>query len=105
MSEWLVVAVLAAIGWLWWDSLRKRELAVAAARGTCRQAGVQLLDDTVAQKVLRLARDADSRMRLYREFGFEYTDTGDNRLPGRVYLLGGKVLEVNLLITDGGRDA
>ncbi len=98
-TEWLVVALLAAIGWLWWDGLKKREQAIAAARGSCRQAGVQLLDDTVSQKVLRLRRDDDRRVRLYREFGFEYTDTGDNRLPGRVYLLGERVLEVNLLIT------
>ncbi|MCU0840494.1 MAG: DUF3301 domain-containing protein [Thiobacillaceae bacterium] len=98
-QEWLVVAGLIAVGWLWWDGLQKRELALVAARRTCERAGVQLLDETVTVKRFRLRRDEDQRMRLYREYGFEYSDNGDNRLPGRVFLLGARILEVNLIIT------
>lgn len=98
-GEWLAVAGLLALGWLWWDGLRKRELAILSARRVCAQAGVQLLDETVAMKVLRARRDERQQLRLYREYAFEYSDTGDNRLPGRVYLLGDRVLDVSLVLT------
>lgn len=97
-SEWLATGGLLLLGWLWWDGLKKRELAVRAARRVCERAGVQLLDETVIIKRMRLRRDDGQRLRLYREYGFEYSDTGDNRLPGRVYLLGDRVLDVNLVI-------
>lgn len=94
---WLAL-LLAGLGWLWWDGLNKRELAIRAARAVCRQAGVQLLDDTVALKHFGLARDDNQQVRLRREFFFEYSDTGNNRLPGYVYLLGGRVLNANLIL-------
>lgn len=97
-GEWLATGGLLVLGWLWWDGLKKRELAVKAARRVCDQAGVQLLDETVSMKLMRLRRDARQQIHLYREYGFEYSDTGDNRLPGRVYLLGDRVLDVNLVI-------
>jgi hypothetical protein len=97
-AEWLATGALLGLGWLWWDGLKKRELAVKAARRVCDQAGVQLLDETVAMRRMRLRRDARQQVRLYREYGFEYSDTGNNRLPGRVYLLGDQVLDVNLVI-------
>lgn len=97
-GELLLAAALAGLGWLWWDGLNKRELAIRAARAVCQQAGVQLLDETVALKHLGLARDEDRRMRIRREFFFEYSDTGNNRLPGYVYLLGGRVLSANLIL-------
>ncbi len=101
-GEWLAVGGLLTLGWLWWDGLQKRELAVAAARRVCAQAGVQLLDETVALRRMRLKRDAGRGYRLYREYGFEYSDTGDNRLPGRIHLLGEQVLDVQLVLPAAG---
>ncbi|MFZ5482782.1 MAG: DUF3301 domain-containing protein [Pseudomonadota bacterium] len=93
-----LVGLLLAVGWFWWEELNKRELAVKAARTVCRQAGVQLLDDSVALKLLRPARDDQQRLRWRREYFFEYSDTGNNRLPGYVLLLGGQVLHANLIV-------
>lgn len=101
-AEWLVVGGLLVLGGLWWDGLKTRELAIQAARRVCQQAGVQLLDETVSLRRLRLRRDDRQQLRLYREYAFEYSDTGDNRLPGRVYLLGGIVLDVNLVVMRHG---
>lgn len=99
MSLELVLAgVLMALGWFWWDGLNKRELAIRSARAVCQRAGVQLLDETVALKHLGLGRDENQRMRFRREFFFEYSDTGNNRLPGYVYLLGSRVLSANLIV-------
>lgn len=95
--EGLLLAVLAGLGWFWWDGLQKRELAVQAARRTCEQAGVQFLDETVSLKKMALRRDGDQRARVYREFAFEYSSVGDDRQAGRVYLLGTRVLSADLI--------
>lgn len=97
--EMVGIALLLGGGWFWWDGIKKRELAVQAARIVCQRAGVQLLDDTVALDTLRLGRDENQRVRISRDFRFEYSDTGDNRMPGRVLLLGDRVLDIQLIQT------
>ncbi len=77
--------------WFWLDSLKAREIGVAAAKEACEDEGLQFLDDTVAGRSLRFARDADGRLRLRRVFAFEYSDNGDNRRAGSITLLGHEV--------------
>jgi hypothetical protein len=96
-AEWLLLASLAALAWFWWDSLQKRELAVRAARAVCERAGVQFLDDSVAVSRMKLKRDSNQRARIYREFSFDYSNVGDDRQAGRVYLLGEVVLSADLI--------
>lgn len=96
--EWGLTGLLVLAGWLWWDGLNKRELAVKAARNLCQRIGCQFLDDSVSLKQMRLERDGDQRVRIQRLFGFEYSDTGNNRLPGYVYLLGDRVIDINMVI-------
>jgi hypothetical protein len=91
LLELLVLALLGAAVWLWLDSLKAREIGVKAAEAACADEGLQFLDDTVAIRSLRLMRDDDGRLRLRRVYGFEYSDTGDNRRPGTVTLLGQRV--------------
>ena len=95
----LVIAVCLG-GWLWLDSLKAREAAVSAAREACRVEGLLLLDDTVAISSVKLARGDDGRIRLQRAYMFEYSDTGNNRLPGSVVLLGRKVVLFNVGLRD-----
>ena len=93
---WLLV-LFGGLGWFWWDSLKKREIAVRAARQVCTQAGVQFLDDSVALRRMRLRRDDNQRARIFREFAFDYSSVGDDRQAGRVYLLGDQVLSADLI--------
>lgn len=95
--EVALLLIFGALGWFWWDSLQKRELAVRAARMVCERAGVQFLDESVALRRMALRRDGEQRARLYREFAFEYSLQGDDRQPGRVYLLGVRLLSADLL--------
>jgi hypothetical protein len=87
---------LAAAGWLWMDSLKARETAVAAAKAACRAERLLLLDDTVAITRISLGRDDDSVLHLRRLYGFEYSDTGDDRRAGSVLMLGGQVRVIRL---------
>lgn len=91
LAEVLGLLALCAGVWLWLDSIKVREVGVGAARHACRQEGVQLLDDTVVFRSLRLARDGDGRLKLQRVYDFEYSSTGNNRFRGSVMLLGQEV--------------
>jgi hypothetical protein len=83
----LLIAALAA-AWFWLDSLHARDVAVAAGKQAADRYGLQFLDDTVAFAKLWAARDADGRMRFQRTYHFEVSDTGADRLPCRIVLLG-----------------
>ena len=56
----------------------------------------------VAIRSLRPTRDADGRLRLLREYGFEFSDTGNDRRTGRIILIGQDVemlqLQPNLYV-------
>lgn len=95
--EWVLFAVLGSLAWQWWDGLQKRELALQAAQRACAQAGVQFLDASVALRKLALRRDENLRARFYREYAFEYSASGEDRQPGRVYMLGARVLSTSLI--------
>ena len=87
----IALVTLALLGWLWYDSMRAREHAVAAGASACVREGLQLLDETVECVSLRPARNAAGRLVLRRMYRFEFSDTGDNRRSGSVVMLGGEV--------------
>ena len=87
---------LAAAGWLWYDSLRAREMAVAATRAACTSENLLLLDDTVAIRRISLGRDANGVLRLRRIYDFEYSDTGNDRSAGRIAMHGHRVRRIEL---------
>ena len=96
MWESAAILLIIAGGWLWIDSLRARERALAAGRGACARYGVQLLDETVQFAKLRLARDGEGRLCLRRTYSFEFSDTGDNRRHGAIVMLGGELQDMQL---------
>jgi len=92
----LVLLLIAALAWLWFDSLKSREIAVLEARAACNSEDLLLLDDTVAIQRLGVGRDGESILRLRRVYGFEYSNTGNYRWTGSLVMLGERVLVVNL---------
>jgi hypothetical protein len=86
--EFLGVVALIGIGWAWHASLAAREFANRIAADTCTQAGVQLLDGTVAMLKLALARSDDGRLVLRRTYVFDYSEDGYGRRRGFVVLTG-----------------
>lgn len=83
-----LLILLAGVALYLIDSLRAREIAVATAREACAEEGLQFLDDSVVRRRLRLVRDSHGRLGLERTFTFEYSDNGNNRLPGWVVVAG-----------------
>ena len=98
MTELILLAVFAALGWLWWDSMQAREAAVRAARTACTAEGLQFLDDTVGIASVKPARNADGRLLLQRAYDVEFSDTGDNRIRGSIVTLGRRVILLNIML-------
>ncbi|HJV24274.1 MAG TPA: DUF3301 domain-containing protein [Aromatoleum sp.] len=98
MSFWELLSVMALVlvGWYWLDSIRTREIGVQAAKAACQREGVQLLDDTVATRSLRIARDDNGRACLQRVYEFEYSNSGNDRQAGSVMLRGREVVMLDI---------
>ncbi|MCP5268917.1 MAG: DUF3301 domain-containing protein [Zoogloeaceae bacterium] len=96
LFESLSILFFGALAWLWYDSLNAREAGIREAKSACADEDLQLLDDTVSFRSLRLVRDDNGVLRLQRTYTFEYSDTGDNRRQGSVILLGRHVVLVSL---------
>ena len=94
--EIILLLMCAGAVWLWLDSLKAREAAVAAAREACAVEGLLLLDDTVAIAALKLARNDNGHIQIQRAYNFEYSDTGNNRRDGSVVMLGRRVVLFNV---------
>ena len=88
ISGFLALALLA---WLWYDSMRAREHAVAAGAHACGRNGLQFLDETVECVSLRPARNESGQLVLRRIYRFEFSDNGNNRRAGSISMLGGEV--------------
>lgn len=96
MVSVLLLLLLVVMGWLWFNSLRALEVARNAGKRACNIAQVQFLDDTVAGIALKLVRNESGRRVLRRTYRFEFSETGNTRLEGRLVLLGTKVESVTM---------
>lgn len=94
--EILSLAVIGILAWFWLDGIKVRELAIEEARMACENDGLQFLDETVATSKIRLSQNDEGRLQLCRTYSFEYSETGDNRKPGSIVMLGDEVLMVNV---------
>jgi len=95
VNDLLVLLALAAVIGLWLKLSAARERATAEARSQCERYGLQLLDETVGLRALRLRRVA-GRRRLERGYGFEVSIDGADREQGSLWMLGGTLSELRL---------
>lgn len=86
LSNLLLLLVLGAVVALWLRLSVARERAVREARRQCQQHGLQLLDETVGLRGLRLRR-INGRRRVERCYGFEVSIDGHDREPGRLWMV------------------
>ncbi|THF66236.1 DUF3301 domain-containing protein [Pseudothauera nasutitermitis] len=94
--ELSALILLGGLAWFWLASLKAREAAMRGARAACQREGVQLLDETVACRSLRLDRDEQGRATLARVYDFEYSDSGVDRHRGSLMLNGQEVVMLDV---------
>lgn len=95
-SELIVILCLAAIIWFWIDSLRAREAAIKHCAQACSRLDLQFLDQTVALKRLGLQRNKHGRVQFKREYRFEFSNVGNDRLSGLAVMLGNQIQLMHL---------
>ena len=81
---------------LWYKNLAYKDLAYQAALNFCREADVQLLDQTVYLRSMRPMKNSQQLWRLRRHYQFEFTSTGSDRYKGSVTLLARQVIDIQL---------
>ena len=97
MSWEIVLLVgLSALVWYWYSGMQVREQAIAVGRRSCADAELQFLDDSVALSRTRFARNSSGQLVFQRDYRFEFSDTGNNRLPGMIRMQGERVEWVSL---------
>ncbi|HEU4671257.1 MAG TPA: DUF3301 domain-containing protein [Dyella sp.] len=95
LHDLALLLVLGALVAAWMKLSRARELAVAAARRHCELQGLQLLDETVGLRAIRL-RTVNGHRGLERGYAFEVSVDGDDRRPGRIWMQGRRVTGLSL---------
>lgn len=95
LSNLLLLLALGGIVGLWLKLSVARERAVQEARRQCQQHGLQLLDETVGLRGVRLRRVNGLRM-IERCYGFEVSIDGHDREPGRLWMIGTTLSSLSL---------
>ncbi|MDR2012478.1 MAG: DUF3301 domain-containing protein, partial [Rhodanobacter sp.] len=78
IGAWLLLLSIVAAIWAWMDALAARERAIHHGRELCREAGVQLLDQTVSLSRLRIVR-RDGLPALLRRYSLDVSLDGSDR--------------------------
>ncbi len=96
--SWEIILLIGsgALAWYWYVGLNTREQAIAVGRRACAEGKLQFLDDSVALSRTRFARNRSGQLQFLRDYRFEFSDTGNNRRPGVVRMLGDRVEWVSL---------
>jgi hypothetical protein len=95
LSNLLLLLALVAVVGLWLKLSAARERAVREARQQCQQHGLQLLDETVGLRAVRLRR-VNGLRRVERCYGFEVSIDGHDREPGRLWMIGDALSSLSL---------
>lgn len=95
VDDLLILLALIAVAGLWLKLSAARERAVIEAQRQCERYGLQLLDDSVGLRALRLRRVA-GWLHLERGYGFELSIDGADRQSGTLWMLGTELTELHL---------
>ena len=96
MIDFILILILCATAWYWWDTFYCNELALNSSQQHCSATDVQLLDSSVVRRRVWLRRSETGSVQLCRLYNFEYSDDSETRHYGYIVLLGHKVAETRL---------
>ncbi len=97
----LLLGLLAGLVWFWADSARAREQMLKRCRSLCEELNLQLLDQTVSLKKLRLTRGPHGNVELRRWYAFEYSIDGADRWQGSAQRRGREVTCIHMAHPQG----
>ncbi len=100
MVDLLIIMLILAGIWYWWDTQQSNEIALFVCKKKCEAAALQLLDATVTRQRSWLRRGPNGAMQICRLYSFEYSgdqsvDYGQ-RQQGYIVLIGKQVVETNM---------
>ncbi len=95
----LLLLVLGTAVVLWLKLSSARERAMREARRQCEQHGLQLLDESVGLRAVRLRRIHGVR-RIERGYAFDVSIDGDDREHGQLWMIGNSVSGLKLPTTE-----
>ena len=96
MIDFILILILCAIAWYWWDTSYCNELAFKTCQQHCTANSVQLLDNSVSRQRVWFRRGDTGNLQICRLYNFEYSDDRESRHFGFVVLLGHFVAEIRL---------
>lgn len=92
----IVIVVFTAAVFAWQDALAARELARQLSQRLCMDAGLQLLDQTVALRRFAVTRTDAGWLALRRWYCFDVSTDGQDRHRGSLRLLAGRLEDFSL---------
>jgi hypothetical protein len=104
IGTWLLLLAMGTAVWAWMDALSARERAIRHGQALCLEAGVQLLDQTVSLRRLRVGR-REGLPTLLRRYGFEVSLDGSDRHRGHLDLCGHRLEAWSLPLGDDATPA
>lgn len=96
LSDVFWILFLALVPWLWWIDRGITQNAFAEVKRYCELQNVQLLDDNIQLQKISFKRNKHKKIKLFREYRFEFTSTGEHRYLGEVQLLGRSIDSIQL---------
>ncbi|HEY9513385.1 MAG TPA: DUF3301 domain-containing protein [Rhodanobacter sp.] len=99
LHDMLVLLALGTTVGVWLKLSTARERAVREARAQCLQHGLQLLDETVGLRGIRLRR-VNGLRRVERCYYFEVSIDGHDREPGRLWMIGSALSSLSLPVIE-----
>lgn len=91
----ILFLLLLGVYWVY-QGMLLREFALKTVGNHCMQLDLQLLDQNVALRGFWFKRDASKQWHFWVSYTFEFSSTGEERYSGRIVLLGGKVMNIDL---------
>ena len=85
----------------WYEIFKTRERVIIHCQRVCKEARLQMLDQTVSVSAFRLAINRGIIPDLVRTYRFEYSISGDERLPGYVDMVNNRISSVRFTGPEG----
>ncbi|MFT5419641.1 MAG: hypothetical protein ACI9D5_000382 [Candidatus Endobugula sp.] len=94
--ELIATSPLIGLAYLIWQHNNISIIARNSVKRYCKEAGVQLLDQNIILKRLRIKISPHSLFALQRQYVFEFSSIGDYRYKGIIHLLGKRIERMEL---------